>query len=175
LNPDIDVVGSNVIYFSTSITSPVGQSNFPLHNRLIVNRYRSGYHGLVHGSIMIKSKILKQFKYDQQRVPAEEYDLFSRILSSGLKASNLREALTYVRIHSGSVSNDYPMSTFKLICALQKLYWNINISSFEFYRKYLMIYCYRKSLTESNLRKFYYLLIASLLSPDLILKRLKRK
>lgn len=174
-NPKVDLVGSNVTYFSENVNNNVGSSNFPKDYHEIKSRYRQGYHGLVHGSVMIKSKILKEKRYFQDHVPAEEYDLFSRILTDGYVTSNLREELTFVRVHNSSATHNYPISTFKKICYLQQKHWGIEISTYNFYRKYLMIFFYRKSLTNSFLKQSFFRVLTASLAPDLIINRLKKR
>jgi glycosyltransferase involved in cell wall biosynthesis len=173
-NPTIDVIGTNVFYFDRNTSNIIGESNFPVYNSDIINRYKEGYHGLVHGSILIKSHILKEMKYDQSQVPAEEYDLFSRILKQGYRAQNILEPLTYVRIHPLSASHNYPLSTFKKIRDKQSYYWDNKMSNFTFYRKYLMINFYRKSLTSNSVVKNFYKLLAGLMAPNLVLNKFKK-
>jgi len=174
-NPKIDILGSNITYFSRIISESIGSSNFPRNHKHIRDRYEKGYHGLVHGSIMIKTNILKDNRYNQETVPAEEYDLFSRLLKSGFLSYNLEESLTFVRIHNASASNNYPISTFEKISLLQKRYWGIEMSKYSFYRKYLMIYFYRKSLTNVLLKRYFFTLLSVILAPSLIINRIKKQ
>jgi glycosyltransferase involved in cell wall biosynthesis len=172
-NPGIDIIGSNVCYFIGHIKNIIGTSNFPIETDKIIGRYKSGYHGLVHGSILIKSNILVENKYDQNQVPAEEYDLFSRLLTQGFLANNITESLTYVRIHNSSASFNYPLSTFIKIRRQQVIYWDKEISDFNFYRKYFMIKFYRKSLTNEVFFRYFYKFVAAIFAPELIINRIK--
>lgn len=171
-NPKIDVLGSNVIYFGKNINEKLGTSNFPLLNEQIISRYSRGYHGLVHGSIIIKSEILKKVRYDQDFVPAEEYDLFSKILCNGYVAQNSAEYLTFVRIHFTSASYGYPISTFRKIVYLQSKHWGVQTTKLNFYRKYFMIYMYRKSLGAKGIDKLLYKLFVGMLAPNILVNRL---
>ena len=57
--------------------------------------------------------IFKKHLYNQANVPAEDYDIFSRMIKDGAKAKSISENLTFVRIHQNSVSTTLPFSTVK--------------------------------------------------------------
>lgn len=172
-NPSVDIVGSNVSYFVDSVEDSQRRSNFPQSHRSIVQKYLEGSHGLVHGGVMMKSDILKDNRYRQECVPAEEYDLFSRLLSKGFRAHNLPDSLTYVRIHDRSVSNDMPFNTVKKTLLLREEIWGIKTSSIYTVKEYIARSLYRRSLRKGNPYKLLLLAIVSILKPKSALMRLK--
>lgn len=172
-NPQIDILGSNVAYFKTSTDNIVGNSNFPETYEIIIDRYRNGTHGLVHGSVLMKKDILNKTIYRQEYVPAEEYDLFSRLLKHGYIAHNLLEPLTFVRIHNNSISNNLPYSTVAKTFFLKNQIWNLKTSKIFIWKEYLSRSFYRKGLSEDNfITKLFYYAIASIFNPSSFIKRI---
>ena len=53
---------------------------------------------------MGKVEIFKQFKYDKLKEPAEDYDLFTRIVAAGGYLANLEESLLIYRVHTNQIS-----------------------------------------------------------------------
>ena len=173
-NKNIDILGSNICYFHGNVNNCSNQSNFPSTHEEILNRYLDGSHGLVHGGVMLKSSLLKDNKYRQSYVPAEEYDIFSRLLSKGFIAHNLDEILTYVRIHDTSVSNNMPFSTVEKTFLLRKEIWNISTNRLYLYKEFLARNIYRKSLNKNGMIKTFLLVLVSILKPKSLIKRIKK-
>lgn len=173
-NKNIDIVGSNICYFYHNFIDCKNKSNFPQSHNEIVQRYLDGSHGLVHGGVIMKSHLLKENNYRQEYVPAEEYDIFSRLLSKGFIAYNFDEVLTFVRIHENSVSNNMPLPTVKKTFLLRKEIWGINTSSVYVYKEFIARNIYRKSLNKKGFIKLVLLLIAGILKPTSLLKRIMK-
>lgn len=172
-NKQIDILGSNICYFHTNIDNCSNKSNFPTNHNEIVQRYLDGSHGLVHGGIIIKSLLLKDNQYRQSYVPAEEYDIFSRLLSKGFIAHNLTDILTFVRIHDASVSNNMPFSTVSKTFLLRKEIWNIDANKLYVYKEFIARNLYRNSLNKKGLQKIFLLILVSILKPKSLIKRIK--
>lgn len=171
---DIDIVGSNCYYYHDGLKKVIGKSNMKSTHSEICEIYKNGYHGVGHGCIMCKASILKQHKYDQSKYPAEEYDIFSRIVLSGAKFYNLDDCLLFYRIHNKSISNKTPFSTIKKTNELNELYFNKKNHAFNVYRKYFYIKNYRLYLFNyDSIKRFYYLFISALMNPKQIVKRFK--
>ena len=168
----VDILGSNICYFYESIKNCHNKSNFPSEHQVIKQRYLDGSHGLVHGGVIIKSNLLLKNRYRQEYVPAEEYDIFSRLLLKGYIAHNLDEVLTCVRIHNKSVSNNMPYSTVKKTFLLRKEIWEIKTSDFYIYKEFIARNLYRNSLNKTGLVKYLLLLIVSILKPTSLIKRI---
>lgn len=59
---------------------------------------------IAHPSIMIRTSVLKMFGFDASQVPAEDYDLWLRLLSAGYEIHKLPTPLMLYRVHDDSVS-----------------------------------------------------------------------
>jgi glycosyltransferase involved in cell wall biosynthesis len=171
-NQQVDVLGSNIFYFDSASGKVVFYSNVPLDHAQIVKTFQSGNCGIIHGSMMCKSTLMKQFKYDQKSVPAEDYELFSLMLKVGYKSGNLPDALTYVRIHINSISNDLPFDTIRKTFELKHRIWNTKTDLLTVKRTHLYLYYYRKFLFTKGGQKYIYLFLAVLFNPMKLFARL---
>lgn len=175
-NKKIDIVGCNVLYFSQKIESVLGTSNFSTRQEEIIKRYHSGEHGMLHGTIMGKAYLFKENRYNQKNVPAEDYDIFSRMIKQGARPANLQEILTYIRIHKNSVSNNLPFSTVEKTYELRDKIFNSTTSRFKIVLNYLCVRYYRKYYFENNIfKKAIYLSISSICRPDKAMRRILNK
>ncbi|MGR5350248.1 glycosyltransferase [Vibrio mediterranei] len=170
-NQDIDIVGSNVTYFLDDKACLLNNSNFPVSNENIIINYLKGEHGLIHGAVTLRTHCLDEHVYKQENVPSEEYDIFSRMLKSGLKAENIKESLTFVRIHSGSVTNNIPLSTVKKYHKLRCEIWGKESKLISIYRDFFSKRLYRKYLYTNNSLKYVYLFLLCLLNPVSAIRR----
>lgn len=168
---NVDVVGSNVSYFFDNDYKVINSSNFPLLHEKISSRYFEGNHGVCHGSVMVKKKCLDKELYRQEFVPAEEYDIFSRFLKRGYVFANLNEALTRVRIHSSSVSNNMPYTTIEKTFELRFLIWGIQTPRLVILKEYIVRNFYRKYLFSKGLKRFVFLFVASMFKPMAVIRR----
>jgi glycosyltransferase involved in cell wall biosynthesis len=64
------------------------------------------YSTITHRSVMAKSEVLKQFKYNEEYVTCQDYDLFSRICLAGFKLYNINEILVFRREHSNRITHN---------------------------------------------------------------------
>lgn len=98
-NPDISLCGSSYKVIGSDIVK-----RLPEHNEDIKLGLLRG-NCMVHSSVMIRKQILDEFSivYDVSKEPAEDYDLWVRLLSFG-KLHNLQEALLNYRVHYTQVS-----------------------------------------------------------------------
>ncbi|KIO36127.1 glycosyltransferase [Shewanella sp. cp20] len=170
-NHDVDVLGSNVSYFLDGEAQDITNSKFPLTHSEISSRYQEGSHGVCHGAVIFRSMCLKVEQYRQEYVPAEEYDIFSRLLKRGFKFSNLEGAFTRVRIHSGSVSNDMPYSTIEKTFKLRYLIWGCKTNRFIVLKEYIVRNYYRKYLFCTGVKRYLFLAIASIFKPMAVIRR----
>jgi glycosyltransferase involved in cell wall biosynthesis len=168
----IDIVGSNIAYFNSNSGEIVFKSNVPLDHNTIYKTFRTGNCGIIHGSMAGKSSVIKQFRYNQENVPAEDYELFSLILKSGYQVANLPEALTFVRIHPNSVSNNLPFETIRKTFQLQNIIWNIKTNYFTVKRIHLYLFYYRRFLFCKGIERYGYLFLAVLFNPMKLLARM---
>lgn len=172
-NEHIDITGSNVIYFNEKVENVVGSSNFPQKHLEIYKRYTKGEHGLLHGTTMGKSFLFKKHLYRQNNVPAEDYDIFSRMIKDGTKAQSFSDKLTFVRIHENSVSNTLPFSTVKKTYALRDEIFSTKTGALKVGLNYLSLKYYRKYYFEKHdLKRIWFLGVSSILRPDKVIKKL---
>lgn len=173
-NPNIDIVGSDVTYFLDDKDSLLNNSNFPIFNESIKNNYLKGEHGLIHGAVTLRTHCLLEHVYKQENVPSEEYDIFSRMLKAGLKAENIKDSLTFVRIHSASVTNNIPLSTVKKYHKLRYEIWGKESMLVKIYSDFFSKRLYRKYLYTGNSLRYIYLMLLCLLNPISAIRRITK-
>lgn len=167
-----DVVGSNIQYFDSSSTKQLFKSNVVLSEEDIIMQFKSGACGIIHGSTIIKTSLLKKYKYTQANVPAEDYELFSKIILGGGHVVNMGEVLTAVRVHMNSVSNFLPFSTIKKTFDLTESMWGIHHTPLFIRIRYAHLKYYRRFLYEHRaVKKYCYLVVSCLMAPMKVLKR----
>ena len=170
---EIGLVGSNCIYFSDEEGKKIGESNFPENHQDILQYFRAGANGVLNGTVMIRREVLAENKYDQDTVWAEDYDLFSRLMSNNINAHNISEPLTKVRVHGSSATTNLKRDTIKKIYHLRELHFGIPYSEKEVTKEYKHILNYRKYLIDTRpFNKYLYLLKAIYYKPQKLIKRL---
>lgn len=169
----IDMLGSNALYFDSISEAVVNKSNFPIGHKNILKRYTKGEHGLLHGTIMARSSVLKKFKYNQHTFPAEDYDLFARIIKEGYIFENLRDVLVKVRVHVSSTSNNIGIKTIKTTFDIRDKVFQKRTSKLKVYIYFGHIFFYRKYLFNKNsFLKYIYIILATLFYPKKAIRRL---
>ncbi|MGR2952133.1 glycosyltransferase [Vibrio vulnificus] len=165
-NPDISIVGSNVQYFKDSLRNIVGSSNFKSEDEWIRNKYFSAEYGMMHGTLMFRKSTFFDIEYHQDEVPAEDYALLARMIKKEIKGYNLNETLTFVRIHSSSVSNELPITTITKLFILRRDILGIDFLFHQMVFKYLHFKYYRKYLyAESYFLRVLFLSLSAFFSP----------
>lgn len=171
-NPQVAVVGSNVTYFESEYGKLINHSNFPIGMRNIFRRYKNGEHGILHGTVMVRQEVFRQYQYRQEIVPAEDYEIFAKMIRDGHQFENLPESLTYVRVHTTSVSNDIRFNTIKTKFQLRDEIFGTRTSRFQILAYFIHIYYYRKYLFESgSLLRYGYLAVSIFFRPIKLIKR----
>ena len=169
---EIGVLGSNVRYFDAVSGKMLFDSHVSHSHRSIWDDFLSASCGIIHGSTLIRTSVFKKYEYNQKNVPAEDYELFSKMLKDGVKMYNLPMTLTFVRVHSNSVSNFLPYQTIQKTYSIAQQIWGIGYSKVEMRLKYLHLKYYRRFLFESHkLKKLYFISFSAILCPKKILKR----
>ena len=170
-----DVVGSNAKIFHSTSHREVGLSNFPEMHEAIEQTIIRGEHGVLHPTVMARAELFKANKYVQANVPAEDYDIFARMLNAGARFHNIQEPLLRYRIHQRSASNVLPFSTIRKTYRIRDAIFGTQSSSIAVWLYYAHIKLYRKHLYATNLLpRLVYLGLASALRPDKAVKRLMR-
>ncbi len=172
-NKEIDVVGSNVIYFHSDTKKEVSKSNFPLKQQAIKSTFIRGEHGVQHPSTMIRAKVMKQYKYVQENFKAEDYEIFARIINDGYKFANISEPLTKMRIHSQSVSSNIAYDTIKMTYKIRDEIFGTSSSILKTRFYYWYILNYKKFLITPNLLlKPMYLALAIMSYPSKLIRKI---
>lgn len=174
-HPNLAGIGCNVQYFRKSTATLKFTSNFPLDPNHIAKSYKNGEHGMQHPTVMLRSSIFKKYKYIQDNVPAEDYDIFARMIKDGNLFENLSAILYFMRIHPHSASSRLKAGTINKTFALRREIFGITTNPIliQFYYRHMRHY--RNFLLEDNPLKSYLQLFLSLLyRPSKLFKRLKR-
>ena len=169
----IDVLGSNCNYVMDG--KIIKSSNVKSSSSALSNDIKNGLLPIIHGTIMGRSEVIVDFKYQQVLVPAEDYDLFAYFIFNNFKLSNLQDSLTFVNIHSSSVSNDLKFSTVMKRYNICESYFQVNKNIIQRYIEYKHQYYYRNYLFKSSFIKYFYLALASLLKPIKVINSIKVK
>jgi len=175
-NKDVDVVGSNVIYFHSDTKEEIFRSNFPVDHVSIKSAYLKGEHGVQHPSTMIRASALKNRKYLQENVKSDDYEIFARLINGGHKFANIIQPLTRMRIHSQSISNSINYKTIKRTYDIRDKIFKTSTNSFTIRFYFWYILNYRKFLiTRNKIMKPLYLLLAVMFYPSKLYKRIFRQ
>ncbi len=175
-NKDVDVVGSNVIYFLNETGKEVFSSNFPIDHSSIKLVYSKGEHGVQHPATMIRAGVMKQYKYDQANFKAEDYEIFARIIKDDHKFANISEPLTKMRVHGQSVSSNIKYSTIKLTYNIRDEIFGTSTNPLKVRLYYWHILNYKKFLISKNkVNKLYYLVLSVISHPSKLFNRFFRK
>ena len=170
---EIDVVGSNVIYFHDDTGKVLNRSNFPIKHSSIKAKYLNGEHGVQHPSTMLRSAVMKQYKYVQDNFKAEDYELFARMIKDGHQFANIHEPLTRMRVHGQSVSVSIQYSTIKLTYKIRDEIFGTSSTVLQSRFYYWYILNYKKFLISKNiLMKPFYLMLSIIFYPSKFFKRL---
>lgn len=97
-NPDISICGTDAFVRGGNLIF-----NYPQTPKAIFANLLMG-NSLIHPSIFGRSEIFKKFKYDTSKEPAEDYDLFTRLVIENKRLANIPEKLLTYRLHSEQTS-----------------------------------------------------------------------
>jgi len=171
-NKEIDVVGSNVIYFSNYTGKELNRSNFPLGHSAIKRKYLNGEHGVQHPSTMIRAKVMKQYKYVQENFKAEDYEIFAKMIKDGHRFANINEVLTKMRVHSNSVSSNIKFETIAKTYKIRDEIFNTSTNQLKIYFYYWYILNYKKFLiTQNVIMRSLYLFLSVIFYPSKFINR----
>jgi glycosyltransferase involved in cell wall biosynthesis len=173
-HPEICGIGSNVEYFHVETARKLNRSNFPIGTEAVKKAYLKGEHGLQHPTVMMKAEVLKEFPYNQHMVPAEDYDLFTRLIAWGYQFTNLSEVLYTMRIHKSSISSNLKFATIKKTFKLREELLGIRTFKLKQWFYFFHIVNYRRYLLEQNkFKKAVFLLLSIVCYPQKVVKRIK--
>lgn len=171
----VQVVGGNARIFNSATGREIGTTNFPATHQDIERAILRGEHGVLHPTVMAQSHLFKSHRYIQEHVPAEDYDIFARMLRSGAIFGNITSPLIRYRVHQRSASNILPYSTIDKTYRIRDEVFGTHTPRLKVVAYFLHIKYYRKWMFEPNtVLRTIYLCVASLLRPDKAVKRAAR-
>lgn len=99
-NPDVSIVGGQILEFVEDTQNPTGMRNVPLSNEDLRNyaKKQSPFNNMT--ITYRKSHILEVGGY-QHHLWMEDYNLFLRVIAKGYRIQNLSDVLVYARIDNG--------------------------------------------------------------------------
>lgn len=99
-DPELVILGGQIIEFIDHISSPSGMRQVPLTNLELYNyaKRQSPFNNMT--IAYRKTKILEVGGY-QHHLWMEDYNLFLRVIAKGYKIQNLEDILVYARINNG--------------------------------------------------------------------------
>jgi hypothetical protein len=106
-----------------------------------------------HPSVMMRTALVKQLRYDTAREKAEDYDLWVRAAVSGLKMTNVPEVLLLYRIHTNQISNLAASRQLQQAQEIRRRYWEFAFNSMQLNRLLIdeTLKCFVPSLSEVNM------------------------
>lgn len=103
------------------------------------------YCPFIHPSILLRIDILRRFdlKFDTDFLHAEDYELWTRLIKYG-RVHNLKENLTFYRIHSNQISNIFLDFQKNQMDKIQQFFLNESIPSFTTKEKSIIFSNFQK-------------------------------
>ena len=114
-NPTIDLVGSNIIYFSDNKVN--GVSDFKLNSNKKLKFYTSTI-GLPHPTWMVRSNFYKKFNYSSKSDTVADQDLLTRACHS-CKLSLLKHPLLFYRVHKENSTYKYKLKQYYIVNSIR--------------------------------------------------------
>jgi glycosyltransferase involved in cell wall biosynthesis len=173
-HPKVDVSGSNALYIRSSDGSVINKTNFPLEDENIKSAYRRGEHGILHATAIVKKALFEKYHY-QKIFPAEDYEIFSRIVRDEYTFSNLAEPLYKVRIHSGSSTSNLKISTISQTFEFRDQIFGTKTPPLWVFIYFQHIKHYRSyQMADNSLAGYLHLMISVIMYPAKIWNRLTK-
>jgi len=174
-NPEIDVLGCNVIYFNDRNRKKMNISNFPLCHAEIAETFRRGEHGLQHPTAFVKGDVFRMNRY-QKIFPGEDYELFASLVKNGFKFANLPDSLYLMRVHSDSSTSNLKIEAIRQTFEFKDQIFGTNTSASRIYIYYQYMRHYRiYQMTENILVRYFHLLLSTIFYPAKLFRRLRKK
>lgn len=90
-----------------------------------------------HPSVMMRTALIKQLRYDKAWEKAEDYDLWGRAAEAGLKMTNVPEVLLLYRVHAEQISNRTASRQLQQAKEIRRRYWEFVFHSMQLNRKWI--------------------------------------
>jgi glycosyltransferase involved in cell wall biosynthesis len=174
-NPEVDVLGCNVIYFDSITGRDINNSNFPLSPAMIRKAFLKGEHGIQHPTAFARGEVYRKYRY-QKIFPGEDYEIFARMISDGHSFANLAEPLYRMRVHPGSSTSNLKFSHIQTTFKFRDQIFHTKTSKTWMRLYFFHILFYRKfQITNHLLLRYLFLLISILIYPGKFLNRILYK
>ncbi len=171
-NPEIDILGSNAMYFSDTDGRDLNRTNFPQSHERIMSTYHKGEHGVLHATVCGKREVYQQYRY-QPLWPGEDYELFARMVKDGLRFAGLNEVLYKIRVHQESSTSKITKKSINNTFMFRDQIFGTSTSRVKIWTYYQHIRHYRRAQLASNsISKYAHLLVATLFYPKKLFRRL---
>jgi len=175
-HPEVDVVGSNVVYFNDRTGNIINQSNFPLTHAEIVRYYQKGKHGTQHPTVCVRAETYKGYNYVPGVFPSEDYELFARMVRDGHVFANIKDCLYKMRVHPDSSTSTITYDKIKQTFDFRDQIFNTKSGGLKVRFYFFHIYFYRKfQLSSNQLIRYFYLLLSAVFVPSKLVRRFLRK
>lgn len=173
---NVDILGGNCWYVDAETESRITRSNFPTDHKSIEQLFHRGENGVLNGTTMVRSSWFENFHYRQEKVWAEDYDLFARMLHAGARFAAISAPNTLVRIHRKSATSNLQWDTIEKAYLISRELFGNKTSLSAVRRNFKHLLHYRRFLLDKNPAiRSYNLLIALFYRPDKLMKRLLKK
>ena len=151
-NPDIDVCGSNALIIDKN-GKTLGKRVLPTSNGDI-RKLISIVNDMVHPSIMGKTKIFKENKYDPNFVHAEDYELWCRLMFERNHIfANISEYLIKYRINDEQVSQKH-ITAQSDVSASVLVKYDLLEKEFADIHKSIFYECKRINMVDSKTKEY---------------------
>jgi len=81
------------------------------------------YSPFAHPTVMMRTALVRQLRYDSAWEKAEDYDLWERAIEAGWKMTNVPEVLLFYRVHAKQISTQTGYQQQKLGQEIRRRYW----------------------------------------------------
>jgi glycosyltransferase involved in cell wall biosynthesis len=173
-NPDIDVLGCNVLYFDSQTKKDINISNFPLAHPEIELTYRRGEHGIQHPTAFIKGEVYRKYRY-QKTFPGEDYEILARMVRDGYRFANLPEPLYHMRVHTASSTGNLKIVHIRNTFNFRDEIFGTKTGKLHVFLYYQYILNYRKyQMGKGGVFRYLYLMVSVIAYPGKLFKRINR-
>lgn len=137
INSDIDFCGTNCIHINNK-GKIIAHKEFPGKSQQIQKLIKYG-NIFAHPTIMIRSVLLKQCRYNPEFIHAEDYELWCRLIyEKKANAVNLQKYLLKYRVTKGQISQKYETEQKEHTAKIMEKYSVTDMSDIEIHK---MIFC----------------------------------
>lgn len=129
--PDVQLYSTPAILLNESDSSESLIPNI-FRRKFFDNRMLNYYCSLLHGTLIVRTDIIKKLKYNESYICAQDFELYQRVISMGYKISYDPENTSYkLRIHDSNITktkSSTQMDAFKSVLKLRnKKYYKPNL------------------------------------------------